>query len=56
VHPLDPLSADEIRTAVAVVRKAHDLGDEARFPLITLWEPDKGAVLAFPDGVRLRIG
>lgn len=50
VHPLDPLSADEIRTAVAVVRKAQDLGDEARFPLITLREPDKGAVLAFSEG------
>jgi Cu2+-containing amine oxidase len=33
-HPLDPLTADEIRTAVAVLREAQDLG-EARFPLIT---------------------
>ena len=49
-HPLDPLAADEIRTAVAVVRKAQDLGDETRFPLITLREPDKGAVIAFRDG------
>ena len=49
-HPLDPLTADEIRTAVAVVRTAHDLGDEPRFPLITLKEPDKSAMLAFRGG------
>jgi primary-amine oxidase len=50
VHPLDPLTADEIRTAVAIVKKAQDLGDEARFPLITLREPSKRGVLAFQEG------
>jgi primary-amine oxidase len=49
-HPLDPLTADEIRTAVAVVSEAQDLGDDARFSLITLREPDKRAVLAFRGG------
>lgn len=49
-HPLDPLTADEIRTAVSLLRQAQGLGDEARFPLITLREPDKRALLAFRDG------
>ncbi len=51
-HPLDPLTADEIRSAVGLVRKGHELGD-ARFPLITLREPDKWAVLAFRDGDQI---
>jgi primary-amine oxidase len=45
-HPLDPLSADEIRTAVAVLRDAHLADADTRFPLIDLNEPTKGAVLA----------
>ncbi|HET6866124.1 MAG TPA: tyramine oxidase, partial [Solirubrobacteraceae bacterium] len=40
-HPLDPLSADEIARAVAVVRAERGLDADARFGSITLVEPDK---------------
>ena len=33
-HPLDPLSADEIATAVAVLREAGDVDAATRFSLI----------------------
>lgn len=49
-HPLDPLSADEIETAVAVLRQAGNVDADTRFPLITLEEPDKPAVLAWRSG------
>ncbi|MBW4484465.1 MAG: primary-amine oxidase [Tildeniella torsiva UHER 1998/13D] len=49
-HPLDPLTADEIQTAVAVVKAAHPLSEEARFPNISLQEPDKTLVWAFQPG------
>jgi primary-amine oxidase len=44
-HPLDPLSADEIASAVAVVRADARAGSEVRFALIDLAEPDKQQVL-----------
>jgi primary-amine oxidase len=40
-HPLDPLSADEVARAVAVVRAEKGLDGDARFGSITLVEPDK---------------
>jgi primary-amine oxidase len=46
-HPLDPLSADEIAAAVAVLHSAGDVDAIARFALIDLAEPDKAAVLAW---------
>ncbi len=49
-HPLDPLTAEEIRIAAAVARKEQGLGDDARFVSITLGEPDKGAVLDYRQG------
>lgn len=41
-HPLDPLSADEIVRAVAIVRKARQVDDSWRFVTVTLAEPPKG--------------
>ncbi|MEQ9639729.1 MAG: primary-amine oxidase [Alphaproteobacteria bacterium] len=43
-HPLDPLSADELRRAAAAVRAAHDLGDGMTFETVVLREPDKAAL------------
>jgi len=49
-HPLDPLSAEEIAAAVAVLRQSGDTDATTRFALIDLQEPDKPAVLAPPIG------
>ena len=45
LHPLEPLSADEIREAVAILRAGGLLGEAARFVTIELREPAKEAVL-----------
>jgi primary-amine oxidase len=49
-HPLDPLTADEIETAVAAIKAAHPLTESARFPNISLQEPDKNLVWGFKPG------
>lgn len=49
-HPLDPLSADEIGTAVAVLAEAGDVDAATRFALVDVDEPDKAAVLAWQPG------
>jgi primary-amine oxidase len=41
-HPLDPLTAEEIRAAVAAVRRERGVGDRWRFASIELREPPKG--------------
>jgi primary-amine oxidase len=54
VHPLDPLSGDEIAAAAAAVRKA--LGESARFRFVTvtLLEPDKRDLAAWDEGDPFR--
>lgn len=49
-HPLNPLTAAEISTAVDLVRGAHSVGTQLRFPCVTLHEPPKSEVLAFRSG------
>jgi primary-amine oxidase len=49
-HPLDALSAAEIGAAISALRAAGHADAATRFPLITLAEPDKGAVLAWHPG------
>jgi len=44
-HPLEPLSVDEIATAVDVLRTERQLGERVRFVSISLHEPPKAAVL-----------
>jgi primary-amine oxidase len=44
-HPLEPLTAEEIRAAARVVRSSRSLPDRARFVEVTLREPAKEAVL-----------
>jgi primary-amine oxidase len=43
-HPLDPLSPDEIRAAVAILRRERGLTDRWRFACIELREPAKPAL------------
>ncbi len=43
-HPLDPLSADEIRQAVAVLRRDRGVDEAWRFASIELKEPAKDVV------------
>ncbi len=45
-HPLDPLTAAEIRQAAAIVRRDRGAGDSWRFASIELAEPAKGALAA----------
>lgn len=49
-HPLDPLTENEIKMAVTVVKKDKSLTEFARFPNISLQEPDKQNVLNFKKG------
>ena len=49
-HPLDPLSADELRRAVAIVRRDKRQGDRSLFETVTLHEPAKAAVRSFAPG------
>ena len=45
-HPLDPLTADEIAAAAAIVRRERELDDRTAFVSISLREPAKEGVLA----------
>jgi primary-amine oxidase len=49
-HPLDPLSAEEIRRACELLLAIKKLGPEIRFAMVQLHEPAKAAVLAFRPG------
>lgn len=49
-HPLEPLTAEEITTAVEILRNDQNLGDNHRFAEVTLCEPQKDQVLQFEDG------
>ncbi|HWT24220.1 MAG TPA: primary-amine oxidase [Solirubrobacteraceae bacterium] len=43
-HPLDPLTAEEIRAAAAILREQRGVGERWRFASIELKEPSKAAV------------
>jgi primary-amine oxidase len=49
-HPLDPLSAAEIRATTEALAAARHTDSESRFPWITLVEPAKADVLAWSAG------
>jgi primary-amine oxidase len=49
-HPLDPLSAEEIRRAAAIVRRDRGVGDGWRFASIELKEPAKADLPALASG------
>ncbi|MEP0886357.1 primary-amine oxidase, partial [Trichocoleus sp. ST-U3] len=50
LHPLEPLSVEEITAAVAIVRATHPVGSHFRFPTVVLNEPAKEVVLNFQEG------
>lgn len=49
-HPLEPLSAVEISSAVETLRSERNLGESHRFCSVALREPPKEKVLGFRDG------
>jgi primary-amine oxidase len=49
-HPLHPLSAEEIRQVVAILRRDRDVGPRWRFGWIELREPHKETVRGFASG------
>jgi primary-amine oxidase len=51
-HPLEPLTADEIRRAAAIVRRERGVGDGWRFASIELKEPSKADLPALEAGRR----
>jgi primary-amine oxidase len=53
-HPLEPLSAAEIRQAAAIVRRDRGVGDGWRFASIELKEPAKADLSALESGARTR--
>jgi primary-amine oxidase len=53
-HPLDPLSAEEIRQAAALVRRDRGVGDSWRFASIELKEPAKTDLPAIESGELAR--
>jgi Cu2+-containing amine oxidase len=50
VHPLEPLTAEEITIAVTTVKQEKSLGDRVRFMSVALQEPPKDCVLAYRPG------
>ena len=53
-HPLDPLTADEIEAAVAILKEGRRLGPRVRFETVVLKEPDKEVVKVFSAGDPIR--
>ena len=49
-HPLDPLTAEEIRRAAAIVRRDRGVGDGWRFASIELREPAKADLPSLEPG------
>src|SRR5437870_5525735 len=50
LYPLDPLSQQELASAVTVLRNGGHVDDRTRFVFLTLREPDKAAVLKWQPG------
>jgi primary-amine oxidase len=50
VYPLEPLTAEEVAAAVAIVREARSLSAAVRFMTVMLHEPPKEVVLHFQPG------
>ncbi len=53
-HPLEPLTADEVAKASAILREELGLEDDTRFVFVMLHEPPKGAGLGAPRAAEGR--
>ena len=53
-HPLDPLTAEEIAEASAILKSQRGLGPRTRFETVVLREPDKRVVLNYQPGNPVR--
>jgi primary-amine oxidase len=51
-HPLDPLTAAEIRAVVQIIRGDPRYGADFRFETIELLEPEKSVVRQYRSGGR----
>ena len=49
MHPLEPLTSDEVRRAVALLKSAPQFTPTTRIISISLREPEKSAVFAWPE-------
>ena len=49
-HPLEPLTAEEISAASAILRAGGHIGERAHFAAVTLHEPPKDVIRAFAAG------
>ena len=47
MHPLDPLTADEVRAAAEIIRRERATTDSWRFASVDLAEPAKAELLAW---------
>jgi primary-amine oxidase len=52
-HPLDALGAEELSRAVEILTEAGHADADARFPALTLMEPDKAEVLDWTEGAAM---
>jgi primary-amine oxidase len=50
LHPLDPLTAEEMTAACRMARESRSLGDGVRFPVVVLREPAKEELLTWKPG------
>ena len=50
LHPLEPLTAEEVAEAVRIVRTERKLSEQVRFVMVTLHEPAREVVLSFKPG------
>jgi primary-amine oxidase len=50
LHPLEPLTSDEVVAAVEIVRRDRSLSEPVRFVSVTLNEPSPEVVLAYQPG------
>jgi primary-amine oxidase len=53
LHPLEPLTAKEITSAVQFIKKQKNLSDSVRFAQVVLHEPPKAVVLNFKEGIKI---
>lgn len=50
LHPLEPLTPEEVAAAVEIIRTERQINNQFRFPCVTLHEPAKSVVLNFQPG------